>query len=428
MADLPVRSTFRGSIYLAHLIVRENILQSPLTTMFSFRRIGGIGDVYVPPQFREIITENTSWKLFTGGELGQFNRIFTHLRRGGVAILSGDWEQVMGVMEYIERKKAELIRPSHEGGRGRKRGSQDKDRRTSHSRLADVNPTQERTESLLRVMCWADTTGALQVNPPPDLPYLLEWVGENQGANAGHPFLIPIIKIQKIQSALAETYPIRALGLSLTASENVLPPHSQETIELFQRGLQSVKPHLPRGATVLDMGCGCGCLTLLAAQEVGELGVKIYASDLLPEAVATTRLNLLRFTDTHNDPPQIHLMQAGDLFQPVAGLRFDLIIFNAPWVISRARNRAEIAIHDEKQRTLQRFFDDLPSYLNPRGRLLIGYADASGVKAVDRLEAMIDAAGLTVVNRFKERVATHRTKRKWENITVYEVVNEKSNA
>ena len=393
-----------------------------------FRRIGGIGDVYVPTQFREIAPDDTSWKLFTGGELGQFNRIFTHLRRGGMAILSGAWEQVTGVMEYIDRKKDELIRPSREGGRGRKRAGRDKDRRKSHSGSADVIPTQKRTDPLSRLMCWADAAGTLQVNPPPSLPYLLEWIGENQGANEGHPFLIPIVKIQKIQSALAETYPIRALDMSLVASENVLPPHSQETIELFQNGLQNVKSYLPHGAMVLDMGCGCGCLTLLAAQEVGDLGVKIYASDLLPEAVATTRLNLLGFTDAHNVPSQIHVVPAGDLFQSVSALRFDLIIFNAPWVASPARNRAEIAIHDEKQRTLQRFFDNLPSYLNSRARVLIGYADASGVKAIIRLETMIDAAGLTVLNRFKERVATHRTKRKWENITVYELVNEKSDS
>ena len=275
-------------------------------------------------------------------------------------------------------------------------------------------------------MCWADPAGALQVSPPPDVPYLLEWIGENQGANEGRPFLVPIVKIQNIQRTLNETYPVRALRVSLVTSENVLPPLSQETIELFQRGLQSVKPHLPPSAIVLDMGCGCGCLTLLASQEVGDLGVQIYASDLLPEAVATTRLNLLRFADVHNDRPQTHLMPAGDLFQPMVGCRFDLIIFNAPWVVSRARNRAEIAIHDEKQQTLRRFFDNLPSHLSPRGRVLIGYADASGEKAIVRLEAMIDAAGLTILNRFKERVATHRTKRKWENITVYELVNEES--
>ena len=400
-----------------------------------FRRIADIGDVYVPHQFREIVADNASWKLFTHSELGQFNRIFTHVRRGGVAILSGDWGQVTDVVEYIGRKKDELIQSSREGGRERKRSGRDKDkwqrrkgaeRRESDARLAPLNPAQERERVLSRLMCWADPAGALQVSPPPDVPYLLEWIGENQGANEGRPFLVPIVKIQNIQRTLNETYPVRALGVSLVASENVLPPLSQETIELFQRGLQSVKPHLPPSAIVLDMGCGCGCLTLLASQEVGDLGVQIYASDLLPEAVATTRLNLLRFADVHNDRPQTHLMPAGDLFQPMVGCRFDLIIFNAPWVVSRARNRAEIAIHDEKQQTLRRFFDNLPSHLSPRGRVLIGYADASGEKAIVRLEAMIDAAGLTILNRFKERVATHRTKRKWENITVYELVNEES--
>ena len=402
-----------------------------------FRRIGDIGDVYVPTQYREIAAEDASWKLFTGSELGQFNRIFTHLRRGGVAILSGDWDQVTEVMEYIERKKDELVVPSHKGGRDRKRSGRDKDRwqrlkgvgrGKSDTGLAEVNSTREREGARSRLMCWADPSGTIQANPPPNLPYLLEWIGENPRANEGKPFLVPIATIQKIQKALTETYPIRALGVSLIASDNVLPPQSQKTIELFQQGLQSIKPHLPRSATVLDMGCGCGCLTLLAAQEVGDLGIKIYASDLLPEAVATTRLNLLRFADVHNDPPQTHLMQAGDLFQPVSGHSFDLIIFNAPWVVSRARNRAEIAIHDEKQQTLRRFFDNLPKHLNPRGRVLIGYADASGEKVMVRLEAMIKAAGLTILNRFRERVATHRTKRKWENITVYELGNEKSDS
>ena len=401
-----------------------------------FRRIADIGDVYVPHQFRELAAEDASWKLFKGSELGQLNRIFTHLRRGGVAILSGDWGQVVEVMEYIERKEEELIRPAREGGRDRNRSGRGKDRwqrrkgasrRKSDSELADQNLTQERTQPLSRLMCWADPAGTLQVSPPSNLPYLLEWAGENQGANEGHPFLIPIVKIQKIQRTLSESYPIRTLGVALVASDNVLPPHSQETVELFQRGLQSVKPHLPHSATVLDMGCGCGSLTLLAVQEMGDLEAKIYASDLLPEAVATTRLNLLRFAEVHSDPLQTHLMPAGDLFELVSGHRFDLIIFNAPWIVSRARNRAEIAIHDEKQQTLRRFFEELPSHLNPSGRVLIGYADASGEKAMVRLEAMIDAAGLTVLNRFKERVATHRTKRKWENITVYELVNENSN-
>ncbi len=402
--------------------------------MDSVRRIAGIGDVYVPTQFREIAAEDASWRLFTQGELSQFDRIFTHLRRGGVAIVSGDWDHVTGVMDYIERKKDELVRPSREerGGakwsgkhRDRQQPRMGSDRGKFHSGGRTFNPAQGKVESLSRLMCWADSSGTLQIHPPPDLPYLLEWVGEDQNANAGRPFLIPLTRIQKIQKALAETYPILALGVSLYASDNVLPPQSQETVELFQRGLRSVKPHLPQGATVLDMGCGCGSLTLLAAQEVADLGARIYASDLLPEAVATTRFNLRR-PDAHSDQSHIHIMPAGDLFETVPAFHFDLVIFNAPWVVSRARNRAEIAIHDEKQQTLQRFFNDLPSYLNPMGQVLIGYADASGAKAINRLETMIDAAGLTTLNRFKERVATHRSKRKWENIAVYELINDKS--
>ena len=205
-----------------------------------FRRIGDIGDVYMPTQFREIVADDASWKLFIRSELGQLNRIFTHLRRGGVAILSGDWGQVTEVMDYMDRKKEELIRPFHEHGRERKRANRDRARRKSYSGLADASPTQKGTDPLSRLMCWADAAGTLQVSPPPDLPYLLEWVGENQGANEGRPFLVPVTKIQKIERSLAEAYPIRAFDTPLLASENVLPPHSQETVELFQRGLESV--------------------------------------------------------------------------------------------------------------------------------------------------------------------------------------------
>ena len=100
--------------------------------MSPFRRIGEVGDVYVPTQYQEIAAEDAAWKLFTRSELGQFNRIFTHLRRGGVAILSGDWEQVTEVMEYIERKKDELIPPDREGEREKKRaGAEQRQRATS---------------------------------------------------------------------------------------------------------------------------------------------------------------------------------------------------------------------------------------------------------------------------------------------------------
>ena len=173
--------------------------------------------------------------------------------------------------------------------------------------------------------------------------------------------------------------------------------------------------NLDSKAIVADIGCGSGCLTLLAQQELGE-EAEIYASDLLPEAVATTKINLQRLLPNTDN---VQVIPPGDLFDPFPSVQFDIIIFNAPWVVARVRNRAELAIHDEKQQTLKRFFEQVPNFLKPDGTLLLGYADASGPKAIANLEAIIDESGFVCKNLFKRRVATHRSKRKWEHIQVY---------
>lgn len=374
--------------------------------MHAFHPLSDLGEVFIPAQFRELASDDVPLRHFTDGNLGQLDRIFTHLRRGGVAVLSGQWDRIVEVLDYAERKKKELA----------PRIERTKHRRDFNRRDKRANP-KESDSAMSRLMCYADGAGKLQIDPPPNLPYLLELVGEHPDANEGCPFLLPIATVQKFKTALTQEYPIPALGASLVAFENVLPPRSQETIACFQDGLAAIKKHLPKRADVLEIGCGSGCLTLLAAQELGNLGVKIRASDLLPEAVATTRVNIERFSHPNQS---IQLLPAGDLFEPVPdGHCFDLVIFNAPWVISRARNRAELAIHDEGQQILQRFFDEVPQYLKPEGRILLGYADASGPKAIQNLENIISDAGFAVESRQTKRVATHRSKRKWEHIMVY---------
>ena len=376
--------------------------------MRAFHILSDLGEVFIPAQFRELASDDAPLRHFTDGNLSQLDRIFTHLRRGGVAVLSGKWNRIVEVLDYAERKKKELA----------PRIEKPKRRRDFNPRDKRPNPS-ESVSAMSRLMCYADEAGNLQIDPPPNLPYLLELVGENPGANEGRPFLLPIATVQKLKTALSQEYPIPALGTSLAAFENVLPPRSQETIACFQDGLQAIKRHLPQRAEVLEVGCGSGCLTLLAAQELTDLEVQIRASDLLPEAVATTRYNMSRCS---NDVRLIQILPSGDLFEAVpSGHRFNLIIFNAPWVVSRARNRAELAIHDEGQRVLRRFFEDVSQYLKPDGRILLGYADASGSKAIQNLEKIISNAGFGVESRHTKRVATHRSKRKWEHIMVYEL-------
>ena len=369
--------------------------------MTSFYSVSNIGELYVPAECRDAVFARARAKLFAHQELGHLNRIFTHIRRGGVAIVEGQWEQITALMDYIQRHKQDLIQQPQ-------RATKLRDRRDSRGK--SVNNALK--EALARLMCWADADGMLQAESAPILPYLLELAGEPAEANQGKPFLLSLTKIQHIQHALTDTYPIRALNASLVASENVLAPRSQETIECFQEALQHVRRSSP--SAVADIGCGSGCLTVLAWQELGERA-ELYASDLLPEAVATTKLNLQRLLP---DSDAVHVMPAGDLFSPFPSHQFDVIIFNAPWVVARVRNRAELAIHDEKQETVKRFFAEVSNFLKPDGTILLGYADASGPKAIANLETIIAETGFKEEAVFKRRVATHRSKRKWEQIRV----------
>lgn len=374
--------------------------------MNAFYAVSNIGELYVPVEYRDAVFARARVKVFARQDLRHLNRIFTHIRHGGVAVVEGQWGQITTVMDYIQRHKQDLIQEASH------RNAKQRDRRDSRGKSA----SRALKEALARLMCWADADGILQVEPAPLLPYLLAFAGEPAAANQGRPFLLPLIKIQQIQSALAETYPIRALDASLVASENVLAPRSQETVECFQEALQHVhRPDPPTTTvTVADIGCGSGCLTLLARQELGDQ-TEVYASDLLPEAIATTKLNIQRLLPSSH---AIEVMPAGDLFDPFTSHQFDVIIFNAPWVVARVRNRAELAIHDEKQETVKRFFAQVSNFLKPDGTVVLGYADASGPKAIENLEAIIAEAGFTEDARFKRRVATHRSKRKWEQIRV----------
>ncbi|MCG9129555.1 class I SAM-dependent methyltransferase [Candidatus Poribacteria bacterium] len=376
--------------------------------MNEFYSVSSLGQVYVPVEYRDAVFSRGGVKLFSQQELHRHDRIFTHIQRGGIVVVEGSWDDICDVMDYVQRHKKELT-PSKNRSRSRDRSHRD-------------NPKQVRESILTQLMCLADKNGIIQVSPTPDLPYLLELIGEENGANQDLPFLVPVIKVQRLNKALEDFYPINALNVSIQASENVLAPRSQETIECFQEAIQNLNINSRiENPTVAEIGCGSGCLTILAQQEM-EGNVEIYTSDLLAEAVATTKINVERHLPNSEN---IHILESGDLFDPFPSKQFDIIIFNAPWVVARVRNRSEIAIHDEKQQTLERFFKNLPNYLKPDGILLLGYADASGPKAISNLEKIIDESEYICKDIVKRRVATHRSKKKWEHIQVYIITHTK---
>ena len=369
--------------------------------MQSIYRVRPIGDIYVPVAIRSTVSDGASIKFFDSSDLSQPNRIFNHLKRDGLALVSGRVEQIQQLTDYLQRKRREL---SDVGNRQQKRGRALDKRSSKSERVTAVDPLQ-------RVMVLADATGKLQLDPVPDLPFLIELIGESAAANGEYPFMLPLAKLDRIQTALSNAFQPEGFSIPIVASDNVLPPQSQETATLFRQGLEN----LPLPSGLLDLGCGSGLLSIMAARLFPQ--AQIIATDIMPEATATTKINLQK-QELQN---RVEVCQ-GDLFQNLKGQTFDVIIFNAPWVVARVRSRAEIPTNDEKQQTITCFFEQVDRHLAPQGHLLLGYADHSSEKAINRLTDLINQAGYKIGQLYKARVVTHRSKKRRENIMVYDLV------
>ncbi len=76
--------------------------------------------------------------------------------------------------------------------------------------------------------------------------------------------------------------------------------------------------------TALDVGTGCGIQALLAARHAA----RVTATDVNVRALAFTR-----FSFALNGLDNVELVE-GDLFLPVAGRRFELVVGNPPFVVS----------------------------------------------------------------------------------------------
>ncbi|MFD3501285.1 HemK2/MTQ2 family protein methyltransferase [Streptomyces sp. NPDC058676] len=135
-------------------------------------------------------------------------------------------------------------------------------------------------------------------------------------------------------------------------------------------GALSEEP-LPPGADVLDVGTGSGALALEAARR----GTRVTAVDVSWRAVATARLNAWRA----GVPVRI---RRGNLFGPVRGQSFDLILTNPPYVpapmmrLPRGPARAWDAGRDGRF-VLDRICREAPELLRPGGVLLIVHSALS---------------------------------------------------
>ena len=131
------------------------------------------------------------------------------------------------------------------------------------------------------------------------------------------------------------------------------------------------------GENVLDMGTGCGILSIIAARKASE----VVAVDINPYAVKCAMEN----AKLNGVAEKISFIQ-GDLFTPLKPAEnFDLILFNAPYLsIEHGENGCWLerawAGGAAGREVIDRFIHEAPKHLKPNGLILLMQSTLSGIE------------------------------------------------
>ncbi len=156
---------------------------------------------------------------------------------------------------------------------------------------------------------------------------------------------------------------------------------AEDTFLLMRAALEEVRP----ADSVLEMGCGRGLISC----ELTSKARRVIATDINPHALRMAR------------KMGIETVRA-DLFRGI-GARFDLILFNPPYLPTGSQDRLEgwlnLAFDGgvSGRETINPFLEDLGDHLAPRGRALLLVSTLSGLSEIEvkakneGLEAMVVA-------------------------------------
>ncbi len=169
-------------------------------------------------------------------------------------------------------------------------------------------------------------------------------------------------------------------GVAFYVDERVIVPRS--FIGEILADSPSFLPPAEDVASVLDLCTGSGCLAILAA--LAYPAAEIDAVELSPDAFAVAALNV----EEHGLENRVFLHE-GDLFAPLGGKAFDLILANPPYVGADAMKalppefRAEPALAlaggEDGLDIVRRILAEAPNYLNKGGGILCEFGTGRAI-------------------------------------------------
>ncbi|PIE79401.1 MAG: hypothetical protein CSA15_03265 [Candidatus Delongbacteria bacterium] len=380
-----------------------------------------VGEVLIPTMFRESISSVTKFIVADNRTIESYDKLFKEVKKDRAIVIKRgiDREKIDKLFNYLLKKGSEILDrdlfeklSSRDGSSSRKKGY-------------DYHISRKLSRILL--ICEEDSIKSFKKEESIENLYGFGGSdyyedGREKYDSSTNSYLIPYKFYLEISNLLKSGVDVKCIGKTIYSGVNVLVPKSQETTEIFHRGLGMLS-NTP--SNILDMGTGSGVLSITA--ETIFPYAQIYLTDIIGEALATARYNIGKnYNGSFIYNPKecidslgnFNIYRSGDLFEKIYQ-KFDLIMFNAPWIVSKARNRNELALNDENQRCVTKFLEGSYTHLNDDGRVLLGYSNNSGDEAVDSLETIIADKKFTTIDRLSVRVQSYQSGRKWMKIYLY---------
>jgi len=189
-------------------------------------------------------------------------------------------------------------------------------------------------------------------------------------------------------SVSRQTFNIAGCEMELLVSSETFAPNA--TTDKIAREVE-----VPAGAQILDLGCGVGPLAIYLAQKNAG---HVYAVDIVPEACELARQNVA----AANLEDRVTVLQ-GDLFEPVADKKFDVIVNDVSGIAERVARispwypKPVPTGGEDGTDVVMRMLDDVDKYLMPSGVLYFATSSLSNTRKImsrakqvlgDRLEQL----------------------------------------
>jgi len=149
---------------------------------------------------------------------------------------------------------------------------------------------------------------------------------------------------------------------------------------------------IKRRDEVLEIGTGTGLITIITARR----SRKVVATDINEDAIKCASKNTI-VNRTYNVE-----LRKGDLFEPVKDEKFDLILFNTPYLPTEEDEKLDSELNAafdgglEGRETIDKFIEEVNDYLNEGGRVqLVQSSLSDNEKTLRKLEEMGFDASIT---------------------------------